>query len=119
MLNRPELSVVISPTVKLRPDDSARPRLSGVNPSCSAARRTRSLVSSRSWPVSFSAFDAVLVETPASAATSVMRGSAGPVDAIRPLPHNLSGTFRRHYLTATVWSGSCQLRGVDQIHQPL
>ena len=41
--------------------------------------------------MSFRAFDAVLVETPASAATSVIRGSEGPRDAIRQLLSELSG----------------------------
>jgi hypothetical protein len=40
-------------------------------PSCSAAATTRFLVSGRSWPRPFNAFETVPGETPASAATSL------------------------------------------------
>jgi hypothetical protein len=70
MLNRPKLSVVISPTVYVRPASSPRASTFGANPSSRAACATRSLVSVRSFPCPFSALDAVPIETPASAATS-------------------------------------------------
>ena len=87
MLNRPKLSVVISPTVYVRPASSPRASTFGANPSSRAACATRSLVSARSFPWPFSALDAVPIDTPASAATSrivTRRGAAsgGPP----PLP---------------------------------
>ena len=44
----------------------------GEKPSWRAAAATRSLVSARSLPCPFSAFDAVPIDTPACAATSLM-----------------------------------------------
>ena len=72
MLNRPKLSVVISPTVNERPASSACASVFGAKPSRSAARMTRSIVSARSLPCPLSAFDAVPTDTPADSATSLM-----------------------------------------------
>ena len=65
MLNRPKLSVVIMPTVKVRTPSSPRASTFGAKPSCCAAAATRSLVSGRSLPWPLRAFDAVPIETPA------------------------------------------------------
>src|ERR1035438_6146343 len=72
MLNRPKLSVVITPTVYVRPTSSPRASMFGAKPSSWAAAATLSLVSERSLPWPFRAFDAVPIETSASAATSRM-----------------------------------------------
>jgi hypothetical protein len=72
MLNRPMLSVVIMPTVYVRPECRLRAAALATKPSRSAASRTRSRVSGRRLPRPLSALDAVPAETPASAATSVM-----------------------------------------------
>ena len=82
MLNRPKLSVVIRPTVYVRPASSPRARTFGEKPSARAAATTRSLVSRRSLPWPLRALEAVPIETPACAATSLMvarlpSGSAG------------------------------------------
>src|SRR5580658_10649535 len=70
MLNRPKLSVVISPTVNERPASSAWASVFGANPRRCAASATRSLVSARSLPCPLSALEAVPMDTPASTATS-------------------------------------------------
>jgi hypothetical protein len=72
MLNRPKLSVVISPTVNERPESKAWASTFGAKPSCSAASATRFLVSARSLPRPLSALEAVPIDTLASAATSRM-----------------------------------------------
>ena len=81
MLNRPKLSVVISPTVNERPASSAWASGFGAKPSRCAAWATRSLVSSRSLPWPLRAFEAVLTDTPAAAARSelVMSGRVARV----------------------------------------
>src|ERR1700753_950086 len=69
MLNRPMLSVVISPTVNVRSLPRLRAASLGRKFSCSAAASTRSRVSCRSWPRLLRGLDAAPTETPASAAT--------------------------------------------------
>jgi len=72
MLNRPWLSVEISPTVKLRLRSSACARLLGRKFRRAAADCTRLRVSARNCPRPLRAFDTVLTLTPASRATSQM-----------------------------------------------
>ena len=72
MLNRPKLSVVISPTVNERPASRAWASVFGANPSRCATSATRSRVSARSLPWPLRALEAVPMDTPASAATSRM-----------------------------------------------
>lgn len=64
-------SVVISPTVQLRPVCRLCAFWLGRKPRVSTASSTRCRVSGRIRPAPFSAFDAVPTLTPASAATSV------------------------------------------------
>ena len=92
MLNRPKLSVVISPTVNERPASRACASVFGAKPSRSAARMTRSIVSARSLPCPLSAFDAVPTDTPADSATSLMVArrpapSPGPRRGAPALPY--------------------------------
>ena len=72
MLNRPKLSVVIMPTVYVRPASRAWASGFGAKPSFRAASATRSRVSGRSRPWPFRALEAVPMDTPASAATSLI-----------------------------------------------
>ena len=72
ILNRPKLSVVISPTEKLRRAINARAMWFGRKRSSLAAACTRSRVSAGIPALPFNAFDTVLFETPASAATSLI-----------------------------------------------
>jgi hypothetical protein len=83
MLNRPKLSVVISPTVNERPPSSAWASVLGAKPRRSAARMTRSIVSARSFPCPLSAFDAVPTDTPANSATSLIVARREPRSWLR------------------------------------
>lgn len=71
MENRPSRSLVMSPTVPVRPAKSPCASVFGEKWSCSAARWTRWRVSSRTCSRPLSAFEAVAIETPASAAMSL------------------------------------------------
>ena len=70
MAKRPASSSVSSPTVRVRPEISARASALGWNASLSAAARTRLRVAGATSPRPLSAFDAVATETPAKVATS-------------------------------------------------
>src|SRR5262249_36769801 len=72
ILNRPWLSVDISPTVKLRLRSRLCARLLGRKFRRSAADCTRLRVSSRNCPRPLRAFETVLTLTPATRATSQM-----------------------------------------------
>jgi hypothetical protein len=76
MLNRPMLSLVSRPTVKVRPLVRLRACGLGSNPSSAAAAWTRWRVSGLSWPVSFRALETVPRLTPARRATSLTVGRA-------------------------------------------
>src|ERR1039458_2609206 len=89
---RPKLSVVISPTVKLRPASRLRASALGSKPRSSATRNTRERVSALSLPRPFSALDAVPTDTPARSATSVI--------VHRRLPPSFRGASRPR------WTGS-------------
>ncbi len=72
MPNRPTLSEVSSPTVRVCPDSSPLARAFGWKESSAAAASTRSRVAARTSWRPLSALEAVAIDTPASEATSLM-----------------------------------------------
>src|SRR5690606_22423839 len=70
-MNRPSRSLVRRPTVPVRPASSPLAIALGVNDISSAIERTRARVDSATSPRPFNAFEAVEMDTPARAATSL------------------------------------------------
>ena len=84
MVNRPKLSDVITPTVKVRPLARLRAEWLGWKSSAAAASCTLARVSGLSCPTPLSALDTVPGETPASLATSLT--VAARLDSVIRLP---------------------------------
>src|SRR5690606_26041544 len=91
-MKRPSRSLVRRPTVPVRPARSPRAIAFGVKDNSSAMESTRARVDSATSPLPFSAFEAVAIDTPARAATSLsVTALVVVLSLIRLPPERLSG----------------------------